>query len=391
MNVNRLLFTALALLNFACINAMERQWISYAKTREEKQAEAKEEQIKRATNELIELLLSAPPASLEKVVAAGFWNKKEQNDFFKKIKELLDAGANPNEIFTLTKQNNFFNLPSGSISTVLKYAIRLEYPELVQLLLEHGANANFKQDSEPTTSTPLMLTLFGLDPDYSVPIIILLLKHRADPNIPFKDESPLMRAANYQNLPVTKLLLDHGANPNYIDKRGETALFHTNNPDIVQLLLNNGADPNIQNNDGENVLSNAVQSGSWDIVRILLDNGANINIQTRSGQTPLMLSAATVDINRQPTDGPARLFIERGAQLDIQDTEGNTALIHAVLKNNEPMVRLLLENGANPNVQNAVGQTALSIAKSDPVENQNKAIIELLKNPPPPNPIRKLI
>ena len=57
-----------------------------------------------------------------------------------------------------------------------------------------------------------------------------------------------------------------------------------------------------------------------------------------------------------------KLLIEAGANLDIQDNGGNTALIGASYNNRPEVVKLLIESGANIDVQNNSGCTALILA-----------------------------
>lgn len=349
-------------LNQISLIAMERyhtyKYVQSQKPKEEKEAEAKAERAEQATKELTALLLSAPPAYPQQIVTTTLmktWTKAEFASFMKKVKELLGAGANPNEIIQSS------HIPSGysesGTTTLLKHAILLKYPKLVQLLLEHGADANLKQTiPNQITTSPLMFALNTLNP------------------------------SKESTLPIITLLLQHQANPHFKDRNGNTVLFPARTAEIVQLLLNYGADPNIKNNQAEAVLTSRTENGEWNIVRVLLDSNPNINITNSTGKTALMISATTMDATGHPSDGAARMFIEYGANLNIQDNDGNTALIHAILHNNEPMVKLLLENGADLTIKNNAGQTALDIAQ----QGENGNIVNLLQHPPALNPIRKL-
>ena len=57
-----------------------------------------------------------------------------------------------------------------------------------------------------------------------------------------------------------------------------------------------------------------------------------------------------------------RLLLEHGAEVDIQDNDGGTALILASGNGNINIVKLLLVTGADPNFKNIVGDTALDMA-----------------------------
>ncbi|MEM4367206.1 MAG: ankyrin repeat domain-containing protein [Candidatus Anstonellales archaeon] len=56
-----------------------------------------------------------------------------------------------------------------------------------------------------------------------------------------------------------------------------------------------------------------------------------------------------------------KLVLE-GANLDLQDNDGRTALIWATMNNNKGVVELLVKLGANLDLQNKYGRTALMVA-----------------------------
>lgn len=60
-----------------------------------------------------------------------------------------------------------------------------------------------------------------------------------------------------------------------------------------------------------------------------------------------------------------QLLLERGADADIQNSEGRTALFHAIDKGREQVVQLLLEKGATPDLQGPLEMTALHVACDD--------------------------
>ncbi len=106
---------------------------------------------------------------------------------------------------------------------------------------------------------------------------------------------------------------------------------------------------------GTTALHMASSSGRLDAARLLIDKGANIDIQNTDGLTPLHWA-----IIFRKTD-MARLLMQRGARLDIQDKNGLTALHHATVHGNEDIVRLLIESGARLDTQSPQGMTALHI------------------------------
>lgn len=73
------------------------------------------------------------------------------------------------------------------------------------------------------------------------------------------------------------------------------------------------------------------------------------------------------------------ILLDRGANIDIIDFEGWTALMEAAYFNNIDIAKLLIDRNANVNVVDSEGNTALSLAKG----RGNFQIVEFLINSEP--------
>lgn len=84
--------------------------------------------------------------------------------------------------------------------------------------------------------------------------------------------------------------------------------------------------------------------GSAEDVKLLLDKGASPKQTNDEGVPALSLAAA-----RRDAEGPAvaRLLIERGADINARDKEGQTALFYAVRSGTPDMAKLLLDSNIN--------------------------------------------
>jgi len=108
-------------------------------------------------------------------------------------------------------------------------------------------------------------------------------------NFVLNGESPLAVACDSnKTLDIIKLLLDHGADPNYILKDAhsfsDTAIFYAVNNvyipyEVTKYLLDHGADPNIKDDKGRTVIDYAIRLRVDSVVQLLRDYKSIQSIQ----------------------------------------------------------------------------------------------------------------
>ena len=143
---------------------------------------------------------------------------------------------------------------SHSKTTPLSKAAKMGHKEVVQFLLDQGAEIN---KGDKSGNTPLCHAA-----DYKCKDVVQLLLNRgADPNkADLMGQTPLCLAAQSTHKEVVKLLLNAGADPNKTDCYGRTPLHcavnapgHARNIDkigVVKLLLSKGADSRKEDSHG---------------------------------------------------------------------------------------------------------------------------------------------
>eukprot|EP00744_Colponema_vietnamica_P001788 GILI01002918.1.p1 GENE.GILI01002918.1~~GILI01002918.1.p1 ORF type:complete len:363 (-),score=17.55 GILI01002918.1:128-1216(-) len=124
---------------------------------------------------------------------------------------------------------------------------------------------------------------------------MLLIDAGADVNVSWQGTTALHLACRCSQSYTVQTLLDHGANVNVISDEGETPLtiitkdlpeYNHIGAAIAEALLQHGADPNIPSaNSGETPLHRRIPV---DVARLLIEKGANINAIDNEGNTPLL-------------------------------------------------------------------------------------------------------
>lgn len=251
--------------------------------------------------------------------------------------ELLFAGPTPPNV----------NHRSESGSTPLHDAVRVNYPEGVDFLLEKGADPNIANNEG---FPPLFIAVAEDVSDDPTDMVKSLLSKGAKTEF-------VQTNTNY-----TWSILTTAMNQN----KAEAAYELLDVPDINVNI------PDPSDNGSENTPLMLAISEDYvvEFVQRLLDKGANVNARNAYEETALTMavSDAKMDINI------VRLLLDKGADIITQDENGWTPLILATMNSHVEVVKLLLERGANKEIKDKVGKTALDHA----TETGNDELIELL-------------
>ncbi|MBN1185165.1 MAG: ankyrin repeat domain-containing protein [Bacteroidales bacterium] len=171
--------------------------------------------------------------------------------------------------------------------TPLSFAVSEKNPDMVEFLLELGANPNHRKK----LGTPVLLALNNIRDESGMRIFRALIERGASVDWKGKEgEEVLHRAAADGFSEGVKYCLGKGTNANTTGTYSSgipalTLASESGSLESVKLLVNNGADINRQSYDGSTSLIIATQEGHIEIVKYLLENNADITLKTSNGKT----------------------------------------------------------------------------------------------------------
>jgi ankyrin repeat protein len=253
-----------------------------------------------------------------------------QNRHYKLAAFLLDHAANPNipnnggwtPLYLATDNRN---IESGD------YPVRtpdMDHLEFIRMLIAKGANVNARVcgpqskpgtcvgDSTETRTNFTMQWLFE------------------------EGATAFLRAAQSADVPLMKLLLEHGADPKIQTAHNVTPLAvaagigwvegvtfewsEADNVEAVKMCLALGIDPNSADDEGRTALHGAAHKGRPEVIQLLADAGAKLD--ARDGGSRDTVNGTLVDETFIPLDW-ARGLVRVGVQSAIAHPEAEKLLI----------------------------------------------------------------
>ncbi|KIM42962.1 hypothetical protein M413DRAFT_26182 [Hebeloma cylindrosporum] len=257
--------------------------------------------------------------------------------------------------YPLHELESFRRQHDHSFPSVLTLCASGENAEFLDLLFQHGSN--FYDDRD--LSEALLACLSEYSRDVRPEVVSILLQHGASANATDRDgRSALSWACQWMaSHHLVPLLLAAGAGSTIdsTDKNGQTALHHAawkhdrGNHAVLEMLIDAGATIDVADNNGHSPLWNAISLGCQPTTTaFLLERGSKPDFRGEGSSTPLMEAC------RHSTESSLiviAMLLAHGADPNAS-TEDDTPLISACYrqysKDRDSMVYMLLQAGASP-------------------------------------------
>jgi ankyrin repeat protein len=179
---------------------------------------------------------------------------------------------------------------------------------------------------------------------------MLFRDYHLDPNfsIQYNDDTPLIDAARELKKEAVGILIKYGADVNYADKNGDTALILASNKAFAIPTY---------------------KEASREISKILIDAGADLNVVGKRN-TPLDGAMGSIDMVN------VKYMVDHGAKVDFLDSDGANYLFGCF---SFECMAYFLDHGLNINSVNNRGQSFFQSAVRSKIENveEVKKLIDL--------------
>ncbi|XP_012937889.1 ankyrin repeat domain-containing protein 50-like [Aplysia californica] len=205
-------------------------------------------------------------------------------------------------------------------NTALEQAVLSNLTEVVKVLMKHGATLHIKT---------LNLALSRSQCLGEMRKVLLCFDVNLNQTGP-GGQSPLSISAFHGDLESVETLIKKGADVNFKGRRYSCpaliSAIKGKNVEITRYLLDHGADVNISNSKGETALTMAARTDDGTIVPLLIEKGAWLNVSNSCNNLTALMVAA-----KYKNFATFQCLVEAGVDLDVR-RNGKTFLTRLLLK-----------------------------------------------------------
>lgn len=284
-------------------------------------------------------------------------------------------------------ENYVYN--TNEFETCLNSAVRHMNTEITKMLLDHGAiitpstippfiyiyqdmlkilltrcDASYVNRTNYHGKTYLHLAVKA----QLIDIVDLLIERGADVNAKtYKNESVIQLAFQVNNEKIIHHLIQCNIDLNAQDVLGHTVLHYavdSLNIAFVEILLSQGANVNLRNKEGMTPLDLVIMKYEFYLKRKAIELMNKITLDTKTiGSASFKEELFVNALNKNKLIEIVRMLLENGSEINsCCKSNEMTPLHYAVKSGNRDMVVFLVENSANINAIGAKDETPLNIA-----------------------------
>lgn len=309
------------------------------------------------------------------------------------ITKLFDA-VKKGRLDLIQSPLNLFGIPKSGPKTtdylILQTALKKNQREIAKLLINAGCRV--KPMLTERGMTPLALAFLLEDEEIS----LMILKRGTTIYVDNNNNSTILHfAAQRKLLKMLKFIFICNIDVNLLDSSGKTTLqilLEThNNPkscnqneemsklEMIRFLLSKNASVNFRSSDGQTALHYVVSLKKDDIIKTVLEKFTDVNLCDNQGKTALHALLYGDCTSENDTFEIVKLFIQKGANINIQDGQ-NVTVSHIVAgKKYLNILFYFLQCNCTVSLQDSNGNTILhTILENSAHLSNNKTFIQLV-------------
>ncbi|KAF4928951.1 Ankyrin-3 [Colletotrichum viniferum] len=282
--------------------------------------------------------------------------KRQGLDCNEVFRQAATTAEHQDKVLEATWKYTNGDISKETLNDSLYEATDLEKESTVRLLLEtFNVDPNATGDEYGTALTAAAY-------DGTLDIVNLLLDKGADINSP--DGWALQAAAAEGHYDVVKELLDRGAdvnslteNENFPQGTALQAAAESGKVEIVTLLIEYGVNPDLGAGEDTFPIMAAAMRGEQTILELLVNAKAEVNVFGGQDHSTVLIEA----VINLPVDA-LQVLLDAGADINLEDRDGDTPLILAAREGDADCVKFLLDHGADIFHTNHDNENALQSA-----------------------------
>jgi ankyrin repeat protein len=273
-----------------------------------------------------------------------------------------------------TLQNEIF----GEVYTAINYKTGVDtIRKLCNEFRSSGFSLNFGKNHH---TSPMLLTCSSpIYHDSCNEVLQLLVEYGADVN--YKSEhhtTPIMYAAQAGNLDAVKFLIAKGADPKYVPSDKPKYTLHrfakqSKSKEMLDFVLS--LSKTSQESLELALLNEISNKPNMDVVRDICSKLKTLNFGKNHYDSPLIMACVQPTYNEELI----RLLVELGADVNYRSAQGTTPIMYLAQFGNLRMLIYLVENGADTTVTSTEGYNLEYYAKYSGSKGVMEYVSRLMK------------
>ena len=270
---------------------------------------------------------------------------------------ILEEVDNATLEYLISQEGNTANKLTHDGRTYIFWAAYKGNVELMQYLLKKGAKTDIIDDHGNT-----ILNFAASTGQQNTAVYDLCLENGADLEKDLNHNGAnalLLVAPSDKDFKLINYFTSKGLDINSVDSNGNGIFNYVARIGNIE-LLNKLVDKGLKGNDNAFIFASQGTRGKTNGIEVfeyLERLGLNPNTYTKEGRTPLHALASRSDDVKLLS-----YFIEKGVDVNQPDSEGNTAFMSAISRNNLETIAFLFKQVKDINVVNKKGESALALA-----------------------------